>query len=36
MIMDTYIRGRGQYTQRHLSVWVDLCMTINPSLVVID
>ena len=24
--MGTYIGGRGQHSQRHLSVWVNLCM----------
>ena len=28
-MMDTYIGGRGQRTQRQLSVWVNLCTTIS-------
>ena len=30
--MDTYIAGRSQHTQRHLSVWVDLDKIVNQNL----
>ena len=31
-MMDTYSGGRGQREQRHLSVWVNLCMIVNQNL----
>ena len=32
--MDTYKGGRSQRGQRHLSVWVNLCMIINQNLTI--
>ena len=30
-MINTYIGGSGKRTQRHLSIWVNLCMIINQN-----
>ena len=35
-MMEAYIQGRGQRTQCHLSVWMDLCTVVSQDLTIIN